>query len=120
MKRVSVVRVWDEERPKLREILEMIIDTLGKSYEVGKRVRHPVAREFYADREYDKSSSIVFARHVSLPTRQIKSPQKYLRARKEEGENTVDGTTSPSSLKPFAFTLTRSGHWTWTKQFERA
>lgn len=47
----------------------MILFCMGtsKTYEVAKRRNMPVVREFYADREYDKSGSIVFRRQVSRP-----------------------------------------------------
>lgn len=34
------------------------------TYSVAREMGHPVVREFYADRDYDKSGSIVFARSV--------------------------------------------------------
>lgn len=34
------------------------------TYQVAKKMGHPVVREFYGDRDYDKSGSIVFTRQV--------------------------------------------------------
>jgi UPF0271 protein len=86
------------------ELSEMIVDTLSKTsgtaiifcmgmsktYEVAKRVGHPVVREFYADRDYDKSGSIVFARRVArLKPDEVAA--KCVRACKEGIVSTVDG-----------------------------
>ncbi len=63
------------------ELSQMIIDMLAKScgetilfcmeasktYQLAKQSGHPVVREFYADRDYDNSGSIVFARKVGRP-----------------------------------------------------
>lgn len=63
------------------ELSQMIVDMLAKTcgdtilfcmeasktYEIAKRSGHPVVREFYADRDYDTSGSIVFKRHVARP-----------------------------------------------------
>jgi UPF0271 protein len=40
---------------------------ISKTYEAAKRAGHPVIREFYADRDYDNSGSIVFTRQVGRP-----------------------------------------------------
>lgn len=37
---------------------------ISKTYAAAKRAGHPVIREFYADRDYDNSGSIVFRRQV--------------------------------------------------------
>lgn len=34
------------------------------TYNIAKKMGHPVVREFYGDRDYDKTGSIVFTRHV--------------------------------------------------------
>lgn len=86
------------------ELSEQIVDTLGKTcatailfcmgtsktYEVARRAGHPVVREFYADRDYDKSGSIVFARRVSRPKPE-EIAAKCVRACREGVVTTVDG-----------------------------
>jgi len=86
------------------ELSELFVDTLGKTsgtaiifcmatsktYDVAKRAGHPVVREFYADREYDKSGSIVFARRVARP-RPEQIAAKCLRACTEGVVTTIDG-----------------------------
>jgi UPF0271 protein len=37
---------------------------VSATYRIAKAAGHPVVREFYADRDYDDSGSIVFTRHV--------------------------------------------------------
>ena len=63
------------------ELSRLMVDTLSKTcgdaivfcmeasktYEVARRSGHPVVREFYADRDYDNSGSIVFKRQVARP-----------------------------------------------------
>lgn len=53
-------------------------------------VGHPTVREFYADRDYDRTGSIVFTRHVGalVPS---KVAAKVLRACREGQVTTVDG-----------------------------
>lgn len=86
------------------ELSELLMDTLAKTcsgsivfcmgisktYEVAKRIGHPVAREFYADREYDNSGSIVFRRQVSRPVAQDLA-QKCVRACREGVVRTIEG-----------------------------
>ena len=86
------------------ELSELFIDTLGKTcstaivfcmsvsktFEVANRVGHPVVREFYADREYDKSGSIVFARQVARPKPEDIAA-KCVRACRDGVVRTVDG-----------------------------
>lgn len=55
-----------------------------------KRIGHPVICEFYADRDYDLSGSIVFTRRVgALDPEQV--AQKVLRACQEGKVRTVEG-----------------------------
>lgn len=63
------------------DLSQMLVDTLqvtspdallfcmgiSKTYAAAKRAGHPVIREFFADRDYDNSGSIVFARKVGRP-----------------------------------------------------
>ncbi|MEQ6249872.1 5-oxoprolinase subunit PxpA [Sulfitobacter sp. HNIBRBA3233] len=60
-----------------RQIIDMMQKTCGdtilfcmessETYRIGKQSGYPVVREFYADRDYDNSGSIVFARQVGRP-----------------------------------------------------
>jgi 5-oxoprolinase (ATP-hydrolysing) subunit A len=83
---------------------QLLIDTLHKTcsnaiifcmgasrtYEVARQSGYGVAREFYADRDYDSSGSIVFARQVARPDPgQIAA--KCVRACKEGVVKTVEG-----------------------------
>jgi UPF0271 protein len=92
------------EAAENEDLSERLIDTLrktshdsivfcmgvSKTYEVAKRAGHPVVREFFADRDYDNSGSIVFARKVSKPDPQ-KIADKCVRACKEGLVRTVEG-----------------------------
>ncbi len=87
-----------------RELSQVLIDTLhttcsdavlfcmgaSRTYEVAKQSGFGVVREFYADRDYDNSGSIVFARQVARPNpEQIAA--KCVRACKEGVVKTVEG-----------------------------
>lgn len=63
---------------------------ISKTYEVATRLGHPVVREFYADRDYDDSGSIVFKRQVARPDPE-QIAEKCVRACKEGKVRTVDG-----------------------------
>ena len=98
------------------ELSEMMVDTLGKTcgtaiifcmgmsktYEVAKRVGHPVVREFYADREYDESGSIVFARRVARPEPE-EVAARCVRACKEGVVRTIDGKDIPIEFESICF-----------------
>jgi UPF0271 protein len=60
------------------------------TYQVAKEMGQPVVREFYADRDYDNSGSIVFTRRVgALDPQQL--AQKVLKACVEGKVRTVQG-----------------------------
>ena len=62
----------------------------SKTFEVAKRADYPVVREFYADRDYDNSGSIVFKRQVGrLNPEELAA--KCLRACQEGRVTTVTG-----------------------------
>jgi UPF0271 protein len=86
------------------ELSQMIIDTLAKTsgdtilfcmeasktYQLAKQSGHPVVREFFADREYDNSGSIVFARKVARPNN-AEIAAKCVKACKTGKVTTVEG-----------------------------
>jgi UPF0271 protein len=98
------------------ELSELMIDTLrrtcgeaivfcmgiSKTYEAAKRMGQPVVREFYADRDYDDSGSIVFARQV---VRQDPAAiaEKCVRACKEGVVRTVDGNDIEIEFESICF-----------------
>ncbi|MDK3016058.1 5-oxoprolinase subunit PxpA [Pseudodonghicola flavimaris] len=63
---------------------------VSKTYEIAKRMGQRVVREFYADRDYDDSGSIVFARQVARTDPQAIA-DKCLRACQEGVVRTVTG-----------------------------
>lgn len=63
---------------------------VSQTYRAACRMGHPVVREFYADRDYAKSGSIVFTRHVSRPHPDAIAA-KVLRACVDGRVATVDG-----------------------------
>lgn len=81
-------------------ILDMLAKTSGetilfcmeasKTYQLAKKCGHPVVREFYADRDYDNSGSIVFARQVGRPDPQAIAA-KCVKACKTGMVTTVEG-----------------------------
>ncbi|MBS9718924.1 5-oxoprolinase subunit PxpA [Pseudohalocynthiibacter aestuariivivens] len=98
------------------ELSELLVDTLdktcsnaiifcmsvSKTYEVAKRNGHPVAREFYADRDYDNSGSIVFSRQVTRP-KPADLAAKCVRACKEGFVTTVDGSDIEIEFESICF-----------------
>ncbi|TDE40112.1 5-oxoprolinase subunit PxpA [Antarcticimicrobium sediminis] len=83
---------------------EVILFCMGvsKTYEVAKRMGQPVVREFFADRDYDESGSIVFARKVARPDPQAIA-QKSLRACKEGVVRTVSGVDIEIEFESICF-----------------
>jgi 5-oxoprolinase (ATP-hydrolysing) subunit A len=60
------------------------------TYRIAREIGQPVVREFYADRDYDRSGSIVFIRRVGrLDPEQV--AEKVLRACSEGKVRTVEG-----------------------------
>ncbi|SHL44026.1 UPF0271 protein [Roseovarius litoreus] len=98
------------------ELSQLMVDTLqktssdaiifcmgiSKTYEVAKRLGHPVVREFYADRDYDDTGSIVFKRQVARPDPQ-QIAAKCLRACQEGVVRTVDGNDIPIEFESICF-----------------
>ena len=60
------------------------------TYGLGKRMGHPMVREFYADRDYDRTGSIVFARKVGAPD-PAQAKDKIARACVDGTVDTVEG-----------------------------
>lgn len=83
-----------------KAIIDMLLKTSGdtilfcmeasKTYDLAKQVGHPVVREFYADRDYDNSGSIVFKRQVARPDPQAIA-EKCIKACKTGMVTTVEG-----------------------------
>lgn len=81
-------------------ILDMLAKTSGdtilfcmeasKTYRLARQSGHPVVREFFADREYDNSGSIVFARSVGRPNN-ADIAAKCVKACKTGKVTTVEG-----------------------------
>lgn len=98
------------------ELSEILIDTLqktcsdaivfcmgiSKTYEAAKRAGHPVVREFYADREYDNSGSIVFTRQAGKMNPKALA-EKCVRACQEGKVKTVDGDDIPIEFESICF-----------------
>ena len=63
---------------------------VSKTYEVAKRSGLPVVREFYADRDYDYTGSIVFKRQVGRPDPNLVA-DKCVKACREGKVMTVEG-----------------------------
>src|SRR5260221_10173723 len=64
--------------------------SVSETYRVAREAGHPVIREFYADRDYDRSGSIVFTRGAGkLDPRAI--ADKVVRACREGRVRTVEG-----------------------------
>jgi len=75
---------------------------ISKTYEVAKRVGQPVVREFYADRDYDDSGSIVFARLVARRSAE-EIAEKCVRACREGVVRTVTGNDIEIEFESICF-----------------
>jgi UPF0271 protein len=98
------------------ELSQLMVDTLqkissdtlifcmgmSKTYEMANRLGHPVVREFYADRDYDDSGSIVFKRQVGRPDPQAIA-EKCVRACKEGRVRTVEGNDIEIEFESICF-----------------
>ncbi len=98
------------------ELSQLMVDTLqkissdtlifcmgmSKTYEMANRLGHPVVREFYADRDYDDSGSIVFKRQVVRPDPQAIA-EKCVRACKEGRVRTVEGNDIEIEFESICF-----------------
>ncbi len=104
------------EAAKNKELSEVLVRTLQKispelllycmdisnTYHVAKNLKHPTIREFFADREYDDTGSIVFTRNVGqLDPNEI--AKKCLRACKEGIVRTVNNTDIKVSFESICF-----------------
>lgn len=98
------------------ELSQLLIDTLqktcsnaiifcmgaSKTYEIAKQSGHPVAREFYADRDYSNSGSIVFKRQVVRPYPE-EIAAKCVKACKEGIVSTVEGDEMEIEFESICF-----------------
>ena len=75
---------------------------ISKTYAAAKRAGHPVIREFYADRDYDNSGSIVFTRQVGRPD-PAKIADKCVKACKTGKVTTVEGDEMEIELESICF-----------------
>ncbi|MBU0645434.1 MAG: 5-oxoprolinase subunit PxpA [Alphaproteobacteria bacterium] len=83
---------------------DLLIYCMGvsKTYEVAKRLGHPVVREFYADRDYGTDGAIVFTRRVGRPDPDAIA-QKCLRACLEGKVTTVEGKDIDIAFESICF-----------------
>jgi len=63
----------------------------SKTYELAREMGQPVAREFFADREYNDEGQIVFTRRVAEELDPEELAERVLRALTEGRVGTVDG-----------------------------
>lgn len=81
---------------------------------IAQELGQPVVREFYADREYDLSGSIVFTRNVRA-TSLWRSPSAYCGLAGKVWCAPSRARTWPSSSIPFACTVIRRAPSTWSR-----
>jgi UPF0271 protein len=98
------------------ELSRALVDALGRTFPEGiifcmggsateiaaRDAGYKVAREFYADRDYDRSGSIVFARQVGRPDPDAVA-RKCLRACQKGVVDTVEGDTIPIAFESICF-----------------
>lgn len=75
---------------------------ISKTYEIARQAGHPVVREFYADRDYDQSGSIVFTRRVGRLNPDDLAA-KCVKACREGRVTTVDGAEIPIEFESICF-----------------
>ena len=69
---------------------------------IARRAGLPVVREFYADRDYDRSGFIVFARRVGRPD-SARVADKVIRACRDGRVDTVEGDTIEVEFESICF-----------------
>jgi 5-oxoprolinase (ATP-hydrolysing) subunit A len=74
----------------------------SETYRVAREAGHPVIREFYADRDYDRSGSIVFTRRVARPDPRAVA-DKVVRACLEGRVRTVAGDDIEIAFESICF-----------------
>lgn len=75
---------------------------VSETYRVAVEAGHPVVREFYADRDYSSSGSIVFTRHAGrLTPRNV--AEKVVRACRDGRVKTVDGADIEIAFESICF-----------------
>ena len=98
------------------DLSQMLVDTLqvtspeallfcmgiSKTYAAAQRAGQPVIREFYADRDYDNSGSIVFTRQVGRPD-PAKIAEKCVKACKTGKVTTVEGDEIEIAFESICF-----------------
>ena len=100
----------NDELSKL--IIEALSQTAGdtilfcmeasRTYQIAKHQGYPVVREFYADRDYDDTGSIVFRRQVARPDPQAIA-EKCVKACKTGIVTTVDGNEIEIGFESICF-----------------
>jgi UPF0271 protein len=75
---------------------------ISETYRVAREAGQPVIREFYADRDYDNSGSIVFTRHVGRLDPDAVA-DKVVRACLEGKVRTVDGADIDIEFESICF-----------------
>jgi 5-oxoprolinase (ATP-hydrolysing) subunit A len=75
---------------------------ISQTYRVAREAGHPVARELYADRDYDSTGSIVFTRHSGKLNPDTVA-RKVLRACLEGKVRTVDGADIDVEFESICF-----------------
>lgn len=86
----EAARLFVETLQRLDPELLLFCMDGSASCRIALELGQPVVREFYADRDYDRSGSIVFTRHVGALDPQLVAA-KVLRACREGLVRTVDG-----------------------------
>jgi UPF0271 protein len=75
---------------------------MSETYRIAREAGHPVAREFYADREYDETGSIVFTRRAQKPDPDALA-DRVLRACVEGRVRTPGGTDIDIEFESICF-----------------
>lgn len=86
----AAARLFVETLQRLEPELLLYCMPGSATWRIGRELGQPLVREFYADRDYDRSGSIVFTRRVAaLDPQQV--ADKVLRACREGKVRTVEG-----------------------------
>lgn len=75
---------------------------MSETYRIATEAGHPVIREFYADRDYDRSGSIVFTRRTGHLAPEVVA-QKVVRACKTGKVRTVEGDDIDIAFESICF-----------------
>lgn len=115
----AAARLFVETLQRLEPELLLYCMPGSATWRIGRELGQPLVREFYADRDYDRSGSIVFTRRVAaLDPQQV--ADKVLRACREGKVRTVEGEDLDIAFDSVCIHSDTPVPWSWSPAPVRA